>query len=120
MAIKDSFSGTNAVSVTGASTTAGDLLDFNSAAIVFISGTSPSVPLIEESDDGSSYSQVADADLLRTIADGSTIEGLPVLVDDTDQLIRYRGVARYVRASATNATTLLLRNYPARSAAVGA
>ena len=42
MAIKDSFSGTNAVSVTGASTTEGDLLDFNSAAIVFISGTTPS------------------------------------------------------------------------------
>ena len=120
MAITDKFSTVNAVIVDGSSTNEGDLLEFASAAIVFVSGTTASAPLIEESDDGSSYSTVADVDLLRTIADGSTVEGLPTLVDDTAQLVRYRGVKKFLRASATNSVPLLLRGDPARSAAVGA
>lgn len=113
MAIKDLFACIDAVEVTAASTTEGDLQGFSSAAFLVICGTTPSALDLEESDDGSSYANIADEDLLYTDENGDQQQGLPGgLGNDERVVVRYRGTSRYLRGGGTNLTVELLRGTP--------
>lgn len=69
-----------------------DLRGFESAVVAFVVGTvtdGTHTPSLEESDDDSTYTAVAAADLLGTLAN---------LASNTVQRVGYRGGKRYVRA----------------------
>ncbi|MFW1676448.1 hypothetical protein ACFVYJ_01520 [Pontibacter sp. JAM-7] len=72
-----------------------DLQDYGSAVVVFHPGTitdGTHTPTVEESDDNSSFSAVATADLQGTLA---------ALTSDTVQRVGYKGTKRYIRAVST-------------------
>jgi hypothetical protein len=72
-----------------------DLANVASAMIVFIVGTitdGTHTPKVQESDDGSTFTDVAAADLIGSLA---------VLASNTNQRVGYRGNKRYVRAVST-------------------
>ena len=112
-AIKDTFASVS-VAVTGSSTGV-DLDGYSSAAIMVDAGTSPSL-VITESDDDSTYTAVAAADLLYQADDGACYEGSPTIANDTEVIIRYRGTARYLKVAPTNATAHVLRGSPGEAA----
>lgn len=112
-AVKDMFASVS-VEVTDASTGV-DLRDYSSFAIMVDAGTSPSL-VIEESDDDSTYTTVASEDLLYQADDGKSYEGSPTIANDTEVIIRYRGQARYLRVTPTNATAHILRGKPDNAA----
>lgn len=72
-----------------------DLQGFNSACVVFSPGTitdGTHTPSVEESDDNSNWTTVADADLQGTLA---------ALASNTIQRVGYKGNKRYIRAVST-------------------
>ncbi len=72
-----------------------DLRGFESAVAAFVVGTvtdGTHTPSVEESDDDSTWSTVAAADLLGTLAN---------LASNTNQRVGYRGAKRYLRAVLT-------------------
>lgn len=72
-----------------------DLANFNSCAVVIAAGTitdGTHTPKLQESDDNSSFSDVAAADLQGTFA---------AIATNTDQEVGYIGLKRYVRAVST-------------------
>lgn len=72
-----------------------DLQGFNSACVVFHPGTitdGTHTPKVQESDDDSTYTDVAAADLQGTLA---------ALASDTIQRVGYKGTKRYIRAVST-------------------
>jgi hypothetical protein len=72
-----------------------DLRSFESAAVAFVAGTvtdGTHTPSVEESDDDSTWTAVAAADLSGTLAD---------LASATVQRVGYRGAKRYLRAVLT-------------------
>lgn len=72
-----------------------DLANFHSATIAFIVGTitdGTHTPSVQESDDNSTFTAVAAADLIGTLAN---------LASNTNQRVGYRGTKRYVRAVTT-------------------
>lgn len=72
-----------------------DLANFHSANVVFIVGTitdGTHTPSVQESDDNSTFTNVAAADLIGTLA---------ALASNTNQRVGYRGTKRYVRAVST-------------------
>lgn len=72
-----------------------DLANFASATVAFSVGTitdGTHTPSVEESDDNSTYTAVAAADLIGTLA---------ALASSTNQRVGYRGTKRYVRAVTT-------------------
>ncbi|MEM9710601.1 MAG: hypothetical protein AAGA17_00175 [Actinomycetota bacterium] len=74
-----------------------DLVDFGSAAVVFVPGTitdGTHTPKVQESADNSAWSDVAAGDLDGTLVD---------LADDTAQKVGYLGTARYIRTVVTGA-----------------
>ena len=78
-----------------------DLRGFESAVVAFVVGTvtdGTHTPSVEESDDDSTWTAVAAADLTGTLAD---------LASDANQRVGYRGAKRYVRAklAVSGATT---------------
>jgi hypothetical protein len=84
--------------------TAIDLQGYESCEFVILSGVLTDgtyTPLIEESDDNSSYSAVADADLLSTEA----AEAFAATDDAEAHSIGYVGHKRYVRLSIVSAGT---------------
>jgi hypothetical protein len=84
--------------------TAVDLQGYESCEFLIASGVLTDgsyTPLIEESDDNSSYSAVADADLLSTEA----AEAFALTDDAEVHKIGYVGHKRYVRLSLVSATT---------------
>lgn len=93
-----------------------DLQGFEGSAVVFSVGTvtdGTHTPKLEESDDNSSWSDVAQADQEGTLSD---------LVSDTNQRVGYKGAKRYLRAVLTvsgatagdQAAGLVLRGLPHR------
>lgn len=81
-----------------------DLLSYNSLMLAIITGTNADADvtytvLIEESDDDSSYSAVADRDLVGTEA----LAGFTFDDDGECRKIGYNGNKRYVRATVTPA-----------------
>ncbi|MCH7944128.1 MAG: hypothetical protein IIB67_12995 [Proteobacteria bacterium] len=82
-----------------ASGTGVDLRGYESAVATFVTGTvtdGTHTPSVEESDDDSTYTAVAAADLLGSLAD---------LASDTVQRVGYRGGSRYIRAKITASGT---------------
>lgn len=72
-----------------------DLANFASANVVFSVGTitdGTHTPSVQESDDNSTFTAVAAADLIGTLAN---------LASNTNQRVGYRGTKRYVRAVST-------------------
>ncbi len=72
-----------------------DLANFASATVAFSVGTitdGTHTPSVEESDDNSSFSAVAAADLIGTLS---------ALASNTNQRVGYRGSKRYIRAVTT-------------------
>lgn len=72
-----------------------DLANFGSATVAFSVGTitdGTHTPKVQESDDNSTFTDVAAADLIGTLA---------ALASNTNQRIGYRGSKRYVRAVST-------------------
>lgn len=72
-----------------------DLSGFHSANIAFVVGTitdGTHTPSVQESDDNSTFTNVAAADLNGTLA---------ALASNTNQRVGYRGTKRYVRAVST-------------------
>lgn len=72
-----------------------DLQGYNSAIVVFNPGTitdGTHTPKVQESDDNSTYTDVAAADLLGSFSD---------LASNTIQRVGYRGYKRYIRAVIT-------------------
>lgn len=72
-----------------------DLRDYDAASVEFSCGVltdGTHTPSVEESDDDSSYTAVATADLLGTLA---------ALSSGSVQQVGYRGVKRYIRAVMT-------------------
>lgn len=72
-----------------------DLRGFESAVVAFVVGTvtdGTHTPSVEESDDDSTFTAVAAADLLGTLAN---------FASSTNQRVGYRGAKRYVRAKLT-------------------
>lgn len=72
-----------------------DLANFASAAVVFSVGTitdGTHTPKIQESDDNSTFTDVAAADQIGTLA---------ALASNTNQRAGYRGSKRYIRAVST-------------------
>ncbi len=72
-----------------------DLTGFASAEIAFVVGTitdGTHTPSVQESDDNSTYTNVAAADLIGTLA---------ALATGVNQRVGYRGIKRYVRAVST-------------------
>ena len=72
-----------------------DLANFASATVAFSVGTitdGTHTPSVEESDDNSSFSAVAAADLIGTLS---------ALASNTNQRVGYRGTKRYIRAVST-------------------
>ncbi len=72
-----------------------DLANFDSAEVALIVGTitdGTHTPSVQESDDDSTYTAVAAADLIGTLA---------ALASSTNQRVGYRGTKRYVRAVST-------------------
>ncbi len=72
-----------------------DLANFASATVAFSVGTitdGTHTPSVEESDDNSTYTAVAAANLIGTLA---------ALASNTNQRVGYRGSKRYVRAVTT-------------------
>ncbi|MCG5220272.1 Bbp16 family capsid cement protein [Streptosporangium soli] len=79
-----------------------DLAGYNAATVVIASGTITDGTLytfqVEESDDNSNFTAVADADLIGTE---------PALAAADDNVVRevgYKGIKRYVRVAITGAT----------------
>ncbi|MFK5949266.1 MAG: hypothetical protein QM500_10920 [Methylococcales bacterium] len=76
-----------------------DLQGFNSAVVVLTPGTitdGTHTPKVQESDDDSTYTDVAATDLVGTLAD---------LTSDTVQKVGYKGNKRYIRVVLTVAGT---------------
>lgn len=72
-----------------------DLANFASATVAFVVGTitdGTHTPSVEESDDNSTFTAVAAADLIGTLA---------ALASNTNQRVGYRGSKRYIRAVST-------------------
>lgn len=72
-----------------------DLAGYRSAAVVFVVGTitdGTHTPKVQESDDNSSFSDVAAADQSGTLA---------ALASSTNQEVSYIGSKRYIRAVST-------------------
>lgn len=72
-----------------------DLANFASATVAFVVGTitdGTHTPSVEESDDDSTFTAVAAADLIGTLA---------ALASNTNQRVGYRGSKRYLRAVST-------------------
>ena len=72
-----------------------DLANFASATVAFVVGTitdGTHTPSVEESDDNSTFTAVAAADLIGTLA---------ALASNTNQRVGYRGSKRYLRAVST-------------------
>lgn len=72
-----------------------DLANFASATVAFVVGTitdGTHTPSVEESDDNTTFTAVAAADLIGSLA---------ALASDTNQRVGYRGSKRYVRAVST-------------------
>ena len=72
-----------------------DLANFGSATVAFVVGTitdGTHAPKVQESDDNSSFTDVAAADLNGSLA---------ALASDTNQRVGYRGSKRYIRAVST-------------------
>ena len=72
-----------------------DLRGYESAVATFITGTvtdGTHTPSVEESDDDSTYTAVASADLLGSLA---------ALASNVVQRVGYRGGSRYIRAKIT-------------------
>ena len=72
-----------------------DLRGFERAVVAFVVGTvtdGTHTPSVEESDDDSTFTAVAAADLLGTLAN---------FASSTNQRVGYRGAKRYVRAKLT-------------------
>jgi hypothetical protein len=112
MAVKDDFSEVQA-HITGAAVTV-DTRGATARAYLIDTGTSPSGWDPEESDDGSSWANVAAADLRHTDANGVDQEGAPTLGDDEEIIVRYVGTKRYLRAGGTNLATYVLTGCPHR------
>lgn len=78
-----------------ASGTGVDLKGFGSAEVLFVPGTitdGTHTPSVMESDDNSTYTAVAAADLDGTLA---------ALASTTNQVVGYKGSKRYIRATST-------------------
>lgn len=72
-----------------------DLANFDSATAVLVVGTitdGTHTPALQESDDNSTFTAVAAADLIGSLS---------VLASNTNQRVGYRGVKRYVRVAVT-------------------
>lgn len=72
-----------------------DLANFASATLVFSVGTitdGTHTPTMQESDDNSTYTTVAAADLIGTFA---------ALASTVNQRVGYRGIKRYIRGVST-------------------
>jgi len=72
-----------------------DLAGFPSATVAFIVGAitdGTHTPKVQESDDDSTYTDVAAADLIGSLA---------ALAASTNQRVGYRGTKRYIRAVST-------------------
>ena len=72
-----------------------DLRGYESAVVAFVPGTvtdGTHTPSVEESDDDSTYTAVAAADLLGSLA---------TLASNVVQRVGYRGGSRYIRAKIT-------------------
>lgn len=72
-----------------------DLKGFGSAEVLFVPGTitdGTHTPSVMESDDNSTYTAVAAADLDGTLA---------ALASTTNQVVGYKGSKRYIRATST-------------------
>lgn len=72
-----------------------DLSGFHSANVAFVVGTitdGTHTPSVEESDDNSTFTAVAAANLIGTLA---------ALASSTNQRVGYKGTKRYVRAVTT-------------------
>lgn len=72
-----------------------DLSGFHSAEVAFVVGTitdGTHTPSVQESDDNSTFTAVAAADLIGTLAD---------LASTVNQRVGYRGTKRYLRAVST-------------------
>lgn len=72
-----------------------DLANFASATVAFVVGTitdGTHTPSVEESDDNTTFTAVAAADLIGSLA---------ALASNTNQRVGYRGSKRYVRAVST-------------------
>ena len=95
-----------------------DLRDFDGAMVVFQAGTADTgngdetyVPVVEESEDNSSFSAVAANDLEGTLSN---------MVANSIQRVGYKGGKRYIRAVLTlggttpsiNASALVVRGIP--------
>lgn len=72
-----------------------DLSGFHSTEVAFVVGTitdGTHTPSVQESDDNSTFTAVAAADLIGTLA---------ALASSTNQRVGYRGTKRYLRAVST-------------------
>lgn len=72
-----------------------DLASFSSVEIAFVVGTitdGTHTPSVQESDDNSTFTNVAAADLIGTLA---------ALASSTNQRVGYKGIKRYIRAVTT-------------------
>lgn len=72
-----------------------DLSGFHSASVAFVVGTitdGTHTPKVQESDDDSTYSDVAAADLIGSLEN---------LASSTNQRVGYKGTKRYIRAVCT-------------------
>lgn len=72
-----------------------DLANFASANVAFSVGTitdGTHTPKVQESDDNSTFTDVAAADLIGTLA---------ALASNVNQRVGYRGIKRYIRAVST-------------------
>lgn len=81
-----------------------DLRGYDSATIVILHGTNADADatytvLVEESDDNSSFSAVADADLIGT----EILAGFQFDDDGEPRKIGYRGAKRYIKCTVTPA-----------------
>ena len=118
MAEVDKFTGDSVVQVDAS--TGADLQGYISQAfLIRASGAAATAIDLEESDDDITYGNIASDDLLFTDTDGASSEGIPAdskIADGDTGIVVYRGVARYIRGSATGATIDVIRGLPQRRA----
>ena len=101
----------NIQSIATNTTTVGNVIDrqgYQSAVLALLSGTITDgtyTPLLEESSDNSTYTAVADADLLPAGTGQEAAIALILTDDNVIEKIGYRGNKRYLRLSIVSAGT---------------
>ena len=118
MAVKDFFAG---VSARATDVATGVDLQSNEGQTYIVIGAGGAVTGLsfEESTDNVTYTAIADEDLLFSTNTGVELQGTPAdgkIADGEIGLVRYRGVARYIRGAGTNATVLVARGCADRRA----